>query len=369
MWPGRPHKLGMRGRHTRQTELISLLDAEALIAPEHPIRRIKRLVDEILTEMNPTFEAMYAESGRASIPPERLLKAKVMQALYSIRSDRQLCERIRFDVLFRWFLDLNLDEPVFDPSTFSHNQERLLEHDVAVIFFNKVYAIARRNHWASDDHFSADGTLINAWGSMKSFKPRDGSGDDSDLNGFADFKGTKRSNATHRSVTDPESRLLRKSKGDVSRLCYAAHAVSENRNGLCAIVRVTTAVGLSESEAALENVRLLRRRDIHPKTVGADAGYHTDTFVDGLRTLDITPHPALHGRRGDMGVKRTQAYEASQVARKRIKPCFSWGKHIGGMRRLRQIGVKTANAIANLTFAVGNLVRIVGLEVAHRTRA
>jgi transposase len=344
--------------------------AEELIASGDPIRKIKRMVDEVLRAMSPLFAAMYADCGRPSIPPERLLKAKVLQALYSVRSDRQLTARIRTDILFRWFLDMNLDEAVFDATVFTQNQERLLAHDVAVVFFNKVYDIARRNRWASDDHFSADGTLIQAWGSMKSFKPKDAPpGDDDDLNGFADFKGKKRSNATHASITDPDARLTRKSAGDASRLCYRADAVSENRNGLCAAVRASPAVGYTESEGAADNTRSMQRRGLRPRTMGADAGFHNERFVDDMRTMGITPHPALHGRRSDMGVKRTLAYKLSQVARKRVEPTFGWAKCVGGLRRVREIGMRAANAAVNLVFAAGNLVRMARLEVIEGGRS
>ncbi len=344
--------------------------AEELIASGDPIRKIKRMVDEVLRAMSPLFAAMYADCGRPSIPPERLLKAKVLQALYSVRSDRQLTARIRTDILFRWFLDMNLDEAVFDATVFTQNQERLIAHDVAVVFFNKVYDIARRNRWASDDHFSADGTLIQAWGSMKSFKPKDAPpGDDDDLNGFADFKGRKRSNATHASITDPDARLTRKSAGDASRLCYRADAVSENRNGLCAAVRASPAVGYTESEGAADNTRSMQRRGLRPRTMGADAGFHNERFVDDMRTMGVTPHPALHKRRSDMGVNRTLAYRLSQVARKRVEPTFGWAKCVGGLRRVREIGMRAANAAVNLVFAAGNLVRMARLEVIEGGRS
>lgn len=358
----------MRGRAVPRSNFVSLISAEELIRADHPIRRIKKMVDEVLREMNSVFAAMYAELGRPSIPPEFLLKAKVLQALFSIRSVRQLVERIRTDVLFRWFLDMNLDDPLFDASVFSKNQDRLPEHDVAVIFFNKVYAIATRNKWASDDHFSADGTLIQAWGSMKSFKPKDAARDDDDLNGFADFKGTKRSNDTHASVTDPDAKLTRKSSGDASRLCYRADAPSENRNGLCAVVRVSPAVGVTESEAATTNVRMLQRRGIRPRTMAGDAGYHNEDFIDDMRTMGITPHPAMHKQRRATGIRRGLAYKLSQRTRKKIEPIFGWGKCVGGLRRVSQIGIRLADAAANIVFAVGNLVRLARLEVAYGGR-
>jgi hypothetical protein len=281
---------------------------------------------------------------------------------------RQLVERIRTDVLFRWFLDMNLDDALFDASVFSKNQDRLLAHEVAVIFFNKVYAIATRNKWASDDHFSADGTLIQAWGSMKSFKPKDAPRNDDDLNGFADFKGEKRSNATHASVTDPDAKLTRKSSGEASRLCYRADAISENRNGLCAVVRVSPAVGVTETQGATANVRALQRRGIRPRTMGGDAGFHNDEFIDDMSAMGVTPHPALHRQRSAKGLRRGLAYKLSQRTRKRIEPIFGWGKCVGGLRRVSQIGIRLADAAANIVFAAGNLVRLARLEVAYGGR-
>lgn len=344
--------------------MVCLINAEDMIAPEHPIRRIKRMVDEVLAGMSPLFESMYAEGGRPSVPPERLLKAQVLQALFSVRSDRQLVARIGTDILFRWFLGMNLDERVFDATSFTQNRERLLRHEVAAVFFDKVYDIARRNRWVSGDHFSADGTLIQAWGSMKSFKRKDAPPGDDDLNGFGGFKGEKRSNATHASATDPDARLLRKSAGETSRLCYRVDAVSENRNGLCAAVRASPSVGYTESLGAADNVRALQRRGINPRTMGADAGYHNETFVDDMRTMNVAPHPAMHASRSDMGVRRGVAYRASQKARKRIEPLLGWAKNIGGLRRVREIGIRAADATARIVFAAGNLVRMARLELA-----
>lgn len=359
----------MRGRAEAQSNFVSLINTELLIPAEHPLRRIKRMVDEVLRSMTAAFEAMYSEHGRPSVPPERILKSKVLQALYSVRSDRQLMDRVTTDILFRWFLDMNLDEPVFDPTVFTHNRERLLAHEVAPLFFNRVYDIARRNQWASDDHFSADGTLIEAWGSMKSFKPKDRPPGDDDTNGYSDFRGTRRSNDTHASVTDPEARLLRKSAGTASVLCYRMHLIGENRHGLCAAVSMTTAVGHSEAQETANLVRELHGRQIRPKTMGADAGYCDEGFVGDMRALGAKAHPSAHKSRSDMGVRRGLAYKLSQKARKRIEQGFGWGKTVGGFRRVRQIGIRLADMNANIVMATRNLVMLARLEVDYGGKA
>ena len=234
------------------------------------------------------------------------------------------------------------------PPQASHPPHRLRE-----IFRASVSASVR---------YGAKTRLSNGLGRVHATKPKDAPRDDDDLNGFADFKGGKRSNATHASVTDPDARLTRKSAGDVSRLCYRADAVSENRNGLCAAVRASPAVGYTESQGAADNVRTMRRRGLKPRTMGADAGYYNEGFVDDMRTMGVTPHPALHRRRSDMGVKRTLAYKLSQKARKRVEQTFGWAKCVGGMRRVREIGIRAANAALNVVFAAGNLVRMARLE-------
>src|ERR1700689_985263 len=242
----------MRGKPTSQRSFVSLIDVEALIAPDHPIRRIKALVDEVLQGMDSHFEELYVEGGRPSIPPERLLKAKVLQALFTVRSDRQLCARLQTDLMFRWFIDLGLDEPVFDPSTFSQNQEWLLRHEVADLFFAEVVALAKKHGWVSNDHFSVDGTLIQAWASIKSFKPKGSGKGPGAGNPWTNFKGEKRSNDTHESTTDPQAKLIRKGPGQEARLCFAGHATMENRNGLCVMFEVRSAVGEPESEVAVD---------------------------------------------------------------------------------------------------------------------
>jgi len=262
----------MRGKPTTQASFVSLIDVEALIAPEHPIRRIKALVDEVLGGMDAHFEEMYVQSGRPSIPPERLLKAKVLQALFTVRSDRRLCARLQTDLMFRWFLDLPLDEAVFDPSTFSQNQQRLLRHEVADLFFAEVVALAKKHGWISNDHFSVDGTLIQAWASLKSFKPKGSDQGPGSGNSWTDFKGEKRSNDTHESTTDPEAKLARKGKGQEARLSFAGHATMENRNGLCVLFEVRSAVGEPESAVAVDQAVELKNRGFRLKSIGADKG-------------------------------------------------------------------------------------------------
>ena len=272
----------MRGRHTSQTNLIALVDIESRIPKGHPIREIKRLIGEVFRELDAYCDDLYSEKGRDSIPPERLLGAKVLMALYTIRSERQFCERLPYVLLFQWFLDINLDDPgaLFDSSSFSKNQERLIGHAVSEVFFARVVELARVGRWASDKHFSVDGTLIEAWASMKSFRPKDeppqgpGAG-----NPWQDFHGEKRSNETHQSTTDPEAKLLRKGAGKEAKLCFAGYAVMENRHGLCVLFAMTPSVGVSESQQAAAQVRELQDRELAPRTVGADKGYHSKEFV------------------------------------------------------------------------------------------
>jgi transposase len=351
----------MRGKPTAQVSFVSLIDVEALIATDHPIRRIKALVDEVLRSMDTHFEEMYVEGGRPSIPPERLLKAKVLQALFTVRSDRQLCARIQTDLMFRWFIDLPLDEPVFDPSTFSQNQERLLRHAVADLFFAEVVALAKQHGWVSNDHFSVDGTLIQAWASIKSFKPKGSDKGPGSGNPWTDFKGEKRSNDTHESTTDPEAKLVRKGNGQEARLCFGGHATMENRHGLCVLFDVRSAVGEPESEVAVDQMVELKNRGFQPKSAGADKGYHTNGFVEGARELGIAPHPALCENRQQMRVRRGRGYTLRQKLRKRIEEIFGWVKTTGGFRKSRYRGVERTHAAGQYVVAALNLLRMAKL--------
>jgi len=341
-----------------------LINVETMISQGHPIRRIKKMVDEVLGKMSKRFEEMYSKEGRPSIPPEQLLKARILQALYTVRSDRQLCARLQTDLMFRWFLDMGLDEEVFDASTFSQNQKRLLQHEVADAFFAEVVKLARNQGWVSDDHFSVDGTLIEGWASMKSFRPKDE--EPKDGNGWNDFKGKKRSNDTHQSITDPETRLARKGMGKEARLCFGAHGVMENRHGLCVAFEVRPAMGLGQSEpqVAVDQLRKLKRRGYRPNSVGADSFYHSQHFVESLRKMKITPHPALMPKRDPMGIVLDQTHRASQVVRRQIEKIFAWIKTTGNFRKSRYRGVARTHASSQYVVASLNLLRMVKLQMA-----
>ncbi len=280
----------MRGKADTQVTMLSLVTANDLVPEDHPIREIKPMVENALRELSPTFSRMYAETGRPSIPPEHLLKACLLIALYSVRSERQFCERLKYDLLFKWFLDMNIIDPAFDASTFSKNKERLLEHDIARGFLGAVLAEARRRKLLSEDHFTVDGTLLEAWASLKSFSPKDGSVDtpvSGEKNPEVDFHGEKRTNDTHQSTTDPESMLAKKGRGKEALLCFTGHVLMENRNGLVVDVSLTQATGTAEREAALGmlgNVPGSQRI-----TVGGDKNYDTKDFVTDCRAMKVTP--------------------------------------------------------------------------------
>ena len=333
------------------------------------------MVDEVLGELDGEFTAMYSSKGRASIPPERLLKAKVLMALYSVRSDRQFSERLHYDLLFQWFLDMNPDEPAFDASSFSKNMERLLTHDVAELFFAEVVELARRQNWISNEHFSVDGTLIEAWASTKSFRPKDENDDGNSANSFRDFKGEPRSNHTHESKTDPDAKLLKKSKGTASKLCFGAHAVMDNRNGLCVLMDVKRAVGegCSEHEVASEQLDELNARGFKVRSVGADKGYHNRKFVRGCRERGIAPHVArIKGRKTPGLDGRTSGgtnYKLSQRIRKRVENIFGWMKTTGAMRKSRYHGVERTEFMTQLVAASCNLVRMAKLMEESPPRA
>lgn len=352
--------------------MLCLMNVEEQIPQDHPLREIKKLADKALKSMSRTFDRMYAKRGRPSIPPELLLKSMVLMALFSIPSEVRLCEQLRYNLLFRWFLDMDMVEVPFDHCAFSDNRERLMKHDVARKFFGHVFNVARERDLASSDHFSVDGTLIEAWASIKSFQPKDEDGSsDNDGNGWADFKGKKRSNETHESKTDPEAKLMRKGAGKESKLSFAAHAVMENRNGLIADLDVSEANGTCETERALSLLQRLpeggRRR-----TVGADAGYDNKSFVAGCRASNITPHVAQRkkgkGRRGsaiDKKTTRHPGYTASQRVRKRIEQIFGWAKTVACLRKTRFRGIAKTKLFTYMVGASYNLLRISKLAAAQ----
>ena len=356
----------MRGKQEKQITMLSSLTPDQLVPQDHPIRRIKPIVDQALSELSPTFNRMYADLGRPSIPPEHLLKASLLIALYSIRSERQFCERLQYDLLFKWFLDLNIMDPAFDASSFSKNKARLLEHQVAREFLTAVVAEARRRKLLSEDHFTVDSTLLEAWASLKSIHPKD-SGEppkQGDRNPDVDFRGEPRTNDTHQSSTDPEARLARKGAGKEAKLCFASHVLMDNRTGLVVDVTVTRATGTAERDTALDMIeKVPGSRRI---TVGADKGYDTRDFVTACREMNVTPHVAR--RRWSIVDKRTTrhaGYQFSQRVRKRIEEIFGWVKTVGGGRKLRYKGVERNQLWAELTAVAYNLVRMAKLAPVH----
>jgi transposase len=316
----------------------------------------------VLREMDAHFEEIYAKEGRPSIPPERLLLAKVLMALYTIRSERQFCERLQYDLLFRWFLDLNPDEAVFDHSSFSQNQARLLQHKVADLFFAEVVWFAKAKRWISDQHFSVDATLIESWASLKSFKQKDSDRGPGDGNGWTDFKGEQRKNDTHESTTDPEAKLAKKGPGREAKLCFAGHATMENRHGLCVLFEVKPAVGAPEAAVAVEQVKELQERGFDPRSLGADRGYHSRGFIEGIRARGVIPHPATCAQLRTLGVRvRSHAYALSQRSRRRIEEIFGWSKTTGCFRKSRYRGVERTHAASQYVVAACNLVRMAKL--------
>jgi transposase len=344
--------------------MLLAITPDQMIPNDHPIRRIKPIVERVLRQLSPTFAAMYADRGRPSIPPEHLLKASLLIALYSMRSERQFCERLRYDLLFKWFLDLNISDPGFDASSFSKNRERLLEHDVARHFFSAVVAEARRLRLLSAEHFTVDGSLLEAWASLKSYRPRDeedgprGGGRNPDV----DFRGKRRSRETHVSRSDPEALLFRKGNAQPAKLSFMGHLLTENRHGLVVDVELTPADGYAERHAALT---MLRRRSRRRVTVGADKGYDSADFVAALRAEGITPHVAQNtsGRRSaiDGRTTRHHGYAHSQRRRKMVEEVFGWMKTVGGGRKLRYRGVARNRLWVELNAAAYNLIRIARL--------
>ena len=357
----------MRGDTTNQTAMLLAVTPDDLVPADHPIRRIKPIVERALRALSPTFAQMYARGGRPSVPPEHLLKGSLLIALYSIRSERQFCERLQYDLLFKWFLDLNITDPAFDASTFSKNRARLMQHEVAAAFFDAVLAEAARHQLLSDDHFTVDGTLLESWASLKSFRPKDGDGPrpaGGGRNPAVDFHGQQRRNDTHASTTDPDARLARKGTGKEAKLCLAGHVLMENRTGLAVDVLITHATGTAEREAAL--VMLDRQPGAHHRvTLGADKAYDTQDFVAQCRQRQVTPHVAqnLSGRRSAIDGRTTRhpGYAVSQHIRKRVEEIFGWAKTVGGGRKLRYVGLARNQLWAELTLAAYNLVRLTKL--------
>jgi transposase len=354
----------MRGQKRQQVSLLTLRSPEQMVPKGHPLRRVKELADQTLAAMSGDFDSMYSRVGRPSIPPERLLKSLLLIAFHSVRSERLFCEQLHYNMLFRWFLDMGLDEEAFDPSTFSQNRERLLKHDVGALFLTRVVERARSMGLLSVDHFSVDGSLIEAWASMKSFQKKDApqKPPDDPGNPTVDFHGEKRSNETHESKTDPDARLARKGNGKESKLAHHAHALVENRNGLVVGIMVTTATGRAEREAAIAMLE-----ENHPAgrgaTVAGDKGYDSKDFVQSCREMGVTPHVAQKKHSAiDGRTTRHSGYTVSQRFRKRIEEVWGWMKTIAGFRKTRYRGRPRVNLAAQFFAAAYDLIRIAKLS-------
>ncbi len=373
-------RLIMRGIEDKQDVLYSYVSQEDRIPRDHPLRKFRAMIDPILKKMSPRFDEMYSDLGRSSIPPEYLLRASLVQILYTIRSERLLMEELDYNLLFRWFVGLSMDDRVWDHSVFSKNRNRLLEADIATEFLNNVIDLARGHHLLSDDHFTVDGTLIEAWAGQKSFTKkkaastspsagREKANDNSDDPGnpTVDFRGEKRKNDTHQSTTDPEARLYRKGPGKEGKLSFMGHVVMDNRHGLVVSSSYTEATGTAERDAALEMMAKGRKKTKRKKsrrrlTVGADKNYDTQDFVRKMRQLKLTPHVAQNDTNRasaiDERTTRHPGYAISQRKRKLVEEIFGWLKTIGLMRKTRHKGVERGGWMFTFTNAAYNLIRI-----------
>jgi transposase len=355
----------MRGTDRRSGALFSYVDLEQRVRADHPLRAIRELVSTALAALSGDFAGLYSGMGRPSIAPEMLLRAMLLQAFYSIRSERQLMERLEFDLLFRWFVGLGVDEPVWDHSSFSKNRDRLLDGDIAARFLAAVLAQPRVKRLLSSEHFSVDGTLIEAWASIKSFKPKAAPGGDDDAGGGrnapADFKGQKRSNATHASTTDPDALFYRKGPGMEAKLCFIGHGLMENRSGLIVDTRLTRVSGHAERLAALDMIAPRGDRS-RALTLGADKGYDAKDLVMELRELNVRPHIAQNtsGRCSaiDRRTTRHRGYAISQRVRKRIEEAFGWIKTVAGLKKTRFRGLARVDLAFTFATAAYNLVRL-----------
>ncbi len=345
----------MRGADRQTAKLFSYLSPEALVPPDHPLRQIRPLANAALERLSPEFDAIYAKAGRPSIPPEYLLRALLLQAFFSVRSERQLMEQLAYNMMFRWFVGLSMDASVWDVTVFTKNRDRLLEGDIARKFLAEVVADPKIMPLLSDEHFSVDGTMIDAWASMKSFRPKDGSGEPSapGRNGERDFHGKLLSNETHASTTDPDARLYKKAKGQPARLCHLGHVIMENRNGLVVEASLTPATGTAEREAAVAMVEALGGDE--RITLGADKAYDTADFVAEMRRLRVTPHVAQNdtNRRSAIDGRTTRhpGYAVSLRKRKKIEEVFGWMKTAAGLRKTRHRGTARVGWMFTLTAA------------------
>jgi transposase len=362
----------MRGHDLHQSGMFSYLSPEERVPENHPLRAVRTMTDAILKQLTGHFERMYSRMGRPSIAPEKLLRALLLQVFYTVRSERLLMEQLNYNLLFRWFVGLNMDEEVWVPTVFSKNRERLLEADIASLFFTKVLDEARALDLVSDEHFTVDGTLLEAWASLKSFKKVDGAGEqappDDPGNPSVDFHGEKRSNQTHASTTDSDALLAKKGAGKEAKMSYAGHVLMENRNGLVVQSTVTQAHGTAERDAALVMVEQIPGGQ--RVTLGADKNYDTADSVKELRGMNVTPHVSQNNknRRSAIDGRTTShpGYAISQRKRKRVEEIFGWMKTVGGMRKLHHRGLELVEWMFTLTTAAYNLIRIRNLAAAVR---
>jgi transposase len=359
----------MRGPDHQQSAMFSYLSPEQRVPVDHPLRAVRQMADTILAQLSPVFSKMYSDIGRRSIPPEKLLRALLLQVLYTVRSERMLMEQLEYNLLFRWFAGLNMDEPVWDVTVFTKNRDRLLQADIARKFFEQVLQQAQALDLMSDEHFTVDGTLLEACASLKSFKRVDGAEappPDDPGNPTVDFHGEKRSNQTHQSTTDPDAMLAKKGAGKEAKLSYSGQVLMENRNGLVADVEVFQANGTAERDAAL--VMIEKIPGDQPVTVGADKAYDTKDFVKETREMNVTPHVAQNnkGRTSAIDGRTTRhpGYAVSQQKRKRVEEIFGWMKTVGGMRKLRHRGLQLVGWMFTFAAAAYNLVRIRNLATA-----
>ncbi len=359
----------MRGPDHQQSAMFSYLSPEQRVPSDHPLRAVREMADTILTQLSQLFSKMYSDIGRRSIPPEKLLRALLLQVLYTVRSERMLMEQLEYNLLFRWFVGLNMDEPVWDVTVFTKNRERLLKADIAKKFFELVLQQAQALDLMSDEHFTVDGTLLEACAGLKSFKRLHGAEEpppDDRGNPTVDFHGEKRSNQTHQSTTDPDAMLAKKGAGKEAKLSYSGHVLMENRNGLVAEVEVLQANGTAERDAAL--VMIEKIPGDQPVTIGADKAYDTKDFVEETRNMNATPHVAQNNKARksaiDERTTRHPGYAISQQKRKRVEEIFGWMKTVGGMRKLRHRGLQLVGWMFTFAAAAYNLVRIRNLATA-----
>ena len=348
----------MRGDDHQQEGMFSYISPEKRVPADHPLRPIRKMVDEILKEMSPKFAKLYSEVGRPSIAPERLFRSLLLQIFYSVRSERMLIEQLQYNLLFRWFVGMEMDEAVWNHAVFSKNRERLLNEEIAESFFQRV--LERARPYMSDEHFTVDGTLIEAWASQKSFRRKDGKGKPPGPGGEVDFHGEKRKNQTHASTTDPDARLFKKSKGSEAKLNYMGHVLMENRNGLLVQTFLTEATGTAERETAMLMVEAIPNGN--RVTLGGDKNYDTRELVRELRRMNITPHVAQNNTNRssaiDQRTTRHRGYQVSQRKRKRVEQSFGWMKIVGMLRKVKLRGIEKVGWLFTFTGAAYNLCRL-----------